>query len=175
MAEKTNIRAKYVVLLIWLLFLLLSGVYFVRVMIPNHCYYSINNPYTMDSVWNAEENTWHNDILLYTLFSKKTVYINPESWYATYVDAFAEKVVTDNTIRVFAGEEDTSQYTCINHMIAIANNTLFNQDIIDLISERAPEGAAYLYIVEDELLSSNAIEVFHDEVGNLYLRGHKNE
>lgn len=175
MAEKTNIRAKYVVLLIWLLFLLLSGVYFVRVMIPNHCYYSINNPYTVDSVWNAEENTWHNDILLYTLFSKKTVYINPESWYATYVDAFAEQIVTDNTIGVFVGEEDTSQYTCINHMLAIQNNTLFSQDIVDLISEKASEGAACLYIAEESLFSSDAIDVFHDEVGNLYLRGHKNE
>ena len=175
MDERKNNKARYAIILVWSIFLLLSVVYYIKAMMPTIRYYTINNPYTMDSVWNAEENTWHNDVLLNTIFSGKTVYISPISWYANYVNAFAEKTMFDNTMSEFVDEENLDQYVCMNNILAIQNSTLFNADIVNYISENAKEGAAYLYIAEESCASSNAIDVYHDKIGNLYLKGHENE
>ena len=92
---------QYIIIAGWCVFLIFSGGYYFKVMIPTMQYYTINNPYTMDSVWNAEENDWHNDMLLNTIFSEKKVYINPESWYINYVQAFAKNVVLDNAMDTY--------------------------------------------------------------------------
>jgi len=166
---------QYIIIAGWCVFLIFSGGYYFKVMIPTMQYYTINNPYTVDSVWNAEENDWHNDMLLNTIFSEKKVYINPESWYINYVQAFAKNVVLDNAMDIYVKEEDFEQYVRENHMIAIQNTTLFEQSVVDYISTNAEEGAAYLYIAEDSCAFSDAIDVLQDKEGNIYLKGHINE
>lgn len=168
---------RFIVFSIWFIFGLLSLIYFVRAMVDTHSFYNTNDPYTMDSVWHTGATSVHNDVLLYTLFSGRTIYISPDSWYILYVKAFAENVVVDEKLiaSVNSEEVDLSQYSCINHMLAVAHSTLFDEDVIELISNNAQEGAAYLYIDEENLASSKGIIVYHDEVGNLYLRGYECE
>lgn len=169
---------KKILLFLWAVFLLLGCSNFFKVMVPNHDYYNINNPYTKDSMWDGEENEWHNDMLLNTLFSYKTVYINPYSWYVDYVEAFAENIEMDEAIPVFYEDGNVTRddvYTCVNHMVLLVNSTLFEEDIRGYISSNAPEGAPYLYIHESSLLNAGAIEVFHDQNGNMYLKGHADE
>lgn len=165
------------VLIVWLVFLVLAVESFFKLIVPSHSYYTINNPYTMDSVWEEEENKWHNDVLLNTLFAEKPVYINPESWYADYVCAFAPRVILDERIEAFleTGDMPADSYTCLNHMIAIQNSTLFRDEVIDIIAGTAPEGAALLYIDEPSIASSEGILLLHDQCGNIYLKGYGDE
>lgn len=169
---------KKILLFVWGAFLLLNCFFFMKVMVPNHKYYNINNPFTKDSVWDAEGNDWHNDLLLNTLFSQKTVYINPDSWYANYAEAFAENIVKDETIPALIGDEEVCKdgvYTCANHMVLLINSTLFEDEVKEYISSNAPEGAPYLYIHESSLIGTSSIEVFHDQLGNMYLKGRADE
>ena len=176
--NRKHVRGQGIIALVaWIIFLILAVNPFFRIIVPSHSQSAINNPYTMDSVWDKEENKWHNDVLLNTLFAKKPVYINPESWYVDYVCAFATSVILDERIEVFqdAGDMLIDSYTCLNHMIAIQNSTLFRDEVIDIITRTAPEGAALLYIDESSVASAEGILLLHDQYGNLYLKGYGNE
>ena len=173
--NKRLLKKELAVIFIWSIFLLLNIVFYVKTIIPSHIYYTINNPYTMDSVWDKEENEWHNDALFNTLFSKNTVYVNPESWYADYIAAFAENVVFDEKIEALVEKDEMLEesYICLNHIIAVQNNTLFDDETIELISSRASDGAALLYIEEKSATAlTDGIVFLHDECGNVYLKGY---
>lgn len=165
------------VLIVWIVFLALSVDPFLKIIVPSHSQYAINNPYTMDSVWEREDNEWHNDVLLNTLFAKKPVYINPESWYVDYVRAFAPSVILDDEIGVFQDTDDmpADGYVCLNHILAVQNSILFRDEIIDIITSTASEGAALLYIDEAGIAAAEGILFLHDQYGNLYLKGYGNE
>lgn len=171
-------KRQIAVISVWMAFLILGIAYYVRSILPSHRYYNINNPYTMDSVWDTEENDWHNDVLLYTLFSENTVYISPESWYLAYAEAFAGNLVIDDSVEaiVESAGMDMDAWLCLNHMIAVQNSTLFDQDVIETVTDRAPEGAAMLYIEEESVAAlTEGILLFHDEAGNVYLKGYQSE
>lgn len=170
-------RRLAVVLSVWIAFLALSLLYYIRSMVPSHFFYNTNNPYTMDSVWDGEGNDWHNDVLLYTLFSRCTVYIHPDSWYYDYVSAFARNLVADDRIETMVEPDlEGDSWLCLNHMIAVQNETLFDRDVIDAIAERAPEGAALLYVHEESIGAwREGIVVLQDAAGNLYLKGYDSE
>nr|WP_302020152.1 hypothetical protein [uncultured Acetatifactor sp.] len=166
------------VLSVWIAFLALSLIYYIRSMVPSHIFYHANNPYTMDSVWDGEGNDWHNDVLLHTLFSRCKVYIHPDSWYFDYVSAFAEDLAADDRIGVMVELEPAweDSWLCLNHMIAVQNETLFDRDVIDAIAAKAPDGAALLYVHEESIGAwREGIVVQQDEAGNLYLRGYDSE
>lgn len=164
------------VISVWIAFLALSLISYGKNMVPTLSFYNVNNPYTADSVWEGTETNWHNDTLLYTLFSQKTVYINPKSWYIAYVDAIAEHVVRDESIAAMVDgqEKDNEGYRYLNHMIATQNSTLFSRDVVDAISSQ-PEGAASLYVDEAGIASAEGIAFYHDQYGNVYLKGYAGE
>lgn len=170
-------KQQLAIISVWGLFLLVSVLFYIKTIIPSHIYYTINNPYTMDSVWDKEENGWHNDVLLNTLFSDNTIYINPESWYIDYVTAFAGNVVADEELEAIidGNKIDKDSYIYLDHIIAIQNSTLFEEDVIETIN-KAPDGAACLYIAEENIAElAEGIVFVHDECGNVYLRGFKSE
>lgn len=163
--------------LIWILILFLILSVYIKMMVPNHIGYIKNNPYTIDSVWDAFDNNWHNDILLYTLFQNKPVRIHPDSWYFDYVSAFSAYIILDDTVdaQVDSKQIELSEYTYLNHMLVAAHDTLFDGQAKAVMTSQTSEGAADLYIDEDSIATEEEIMVFHDELGNLYLRGYSNE
>jgi len=129
------------------------------------------NYYISDSVWNPEYSKWHDDTILYTLFKAKTVYINPDSWYAVYVEAFADDVVWDERVDAMINTKliDQDTYTRMNHMSLVSHSTLFEEKVREVLS--SSEEGLYLFIAEESVYSSNNIVLFHDDAGNIYLKG----
>lgn len=158
--------------IIWSVFLLLLGSYYMKMMVPSYKNYIIWNPYTIDSVWVEEGNDWHNDILLYTLLQNKVVHINRESWYFDYVSAFSDNVIADEMVEAKINSGQLETYTYLNHMLPIVHDTLFSDEAKKAISSKNPEGAPALYVDEESLISADEILIFHDDVGNLYVKGY---
>lgn len=166
-------RKFYLLGIVWAVFLLLSFCFYLKMMIPNAKGHIINNPYTMDSVWRNGDSNWHNDTLLYTILQNKPVHIHPDSWYFDYVSAFADKVIMDEDIeaQVKASQINIAEYTYLNHMLAIAHDTLFEEEVKEIIASDTEAGAADLYIAAESIADADEIMVFHDEAGNLYVKG----
>ena len=170
-------KHKYIVpIVIWCVFIGANGFYYLH-----HYWRTLRlrvhaeNYYTSDTVWSPEESEWHDDILLYTLFKGKTVYINPDSWYMKYVKAFADNVTTDENIDAMLNAEmkERDNYTRMNHMGIISHSTLFDEEILDILAS-SEEGLS-LFIDGESVYDSSSIIFLHDDSGNIYLRGADDE
>lgn len=165
-------KGKYIVLIIWGVLICANGSYYLK-----HYIRTIRNQmhaenyYISDSVWTPEHSKWHDDTIMYTLFKAKAVCINPDSWYAAYVEAFADKVVWDESIDSIINAELVGQdiYTRMNHMALASHSTLFDEEVWEVLV--SSEEGLYLFVEEESIYTSENIIFFHDELGNIYLKG----
>lgn len=168
---------KKLLILIWGIWWIFSVGYFAKVMIPALVALTVKEPYTSNSVWHYGSTGYLNDILLYTLFMGKNVYINPESWYFNYAEAYADElIVSENVVAMKKSTEiQRYNYTNMGKMCITVNDVLFSDEILESISSNELGGVTELYINEKEILESESIEIFHDENGNIYLEGYGDE
>lgn len=170
-------KKKYIMpVVVWCMFIGINGLYYL-------CYYMgilrdgihAENYYTTDSVWSPEVTEWHDDTVLYTLFKGRTVYINPNSWYITYVKAFSDNLIIDENLDVMIDTEMIEQgnYTSMNHMGLVSHSTLFEAKVLEAMVS-SEEGLS-LFIDEESVYTSDGIIFLHDESGNIYLKGADNE
>lgn len=176
-ASQGKRKKDILVLSIWIAFFVLTFFFFLKTMWPALDAYRLKNSYTKDAVWHKESTGWHNDVLIPTLFTDKVVHIGADSWYLEYVMAFADDVQVESELPAMLSVEEIeeSNYLSVGHMVATVNATLFDAQVITHISEQTEDGGSFLFVVEDELLNSKDVVVFHDDLGNLYLKGYVNE
>lgn len=165
-----------ILIIIWSVFIGANGFcylqHYIRTLRNRMC---AENYYIQDSVWTPGDSKWHEDTILYTLFKGKNVYVNPDSWYAAYVDAFADKVIWDENVDAMIDREAAGQniYTQMNHMALGSHSTLFEEDVWEALTS-GQEGIS-LFIEEESVYLSDNIILFHDKNGNIYLKGADSE
>lgn len=166
-----------ILLWLWGIWWIFSASYFDKIMIPTFVSLTAEEPYTVNSVWHYGRTGYLNDVLLYTLFTGKTVYINPESWYYNYVKAYSDEVILNEELVAIqnSSEIQIDDYTSMGKMCLTVNDVLFTEEVFETISANELGGVVDLYINEKDILETDGIDVFHDENGSIYLGGHVDE